>query len=150
MRRMYSLKQLEEVSKKVSKEVIESGEVDNAKPIYCHPVFLNSNRTFDNVVLQVTMLIFNNDPTPFTKSTWIEWVQALFRTYPTAKILTSGFYNVYPTSCFRVNEETDPNVNTSIDISLAETSTSGIQRHIAFADILNEATIFEDGVNKIN
>ena len=51
MRRMFSLNQLKEISK----EVIESGAVSNAKPIYCHPIEI-----YKSNVCNITCLIFNN------------------------------------------------------------------------------------------
>ena len=65
MRRMFSLRQLEEISKKV----IESGLVENAKPIYSHTVIFNTN---DKV--RFCSCILNNSETEFTKDSLWEYI----------------------------------------------------------------------------
>ena len=85
MRRMYSEKQIDSQIK----EVIECGQVDNAKPIYCHPLTITNN----DRNARLTCLIFNNDPTPFTLSSFVDYIDALFEQVgATVRIMTSGCY----------------------------------------------------------
>ena len=75
MRRMYSLKQLQEIANAQAVQVIESGLVDNAKPIYWHNVriarFDLGVRAYD-----ITLIILNNNSNLLTKND----VLALLRT----------------------------------------------------------------------
>lgn len=141
MKRMWSKNEV----KNLSKEVIESGQVDNAKPIYCHPIFISLNRSYDNNIIQLTALIFNNDNTPFTKETFIAWLKALWTTAPTAKILTSGYFTTAPLCCLSNADDND-----ACYMKYAGTESIGSKAYLQYADLLLEASTFEDGVNKIN
>lgn len=145
MRRMYSLNQLEQVANARVKALVEGGTLENAKPIYCHPVYLKYNRSYDEKIVQLTMLIFNNDSENFTKATFVAWLKALFTSVPTAKILTSGFFSTNAACC--ITNASDAN---AVFLQFASTETAGGQAYLQYEDILNEDTILEDGVNKIN
>ena len=82
MKRMWSKGQV----KNLSKEVIESGLVENAKPIYCHPLDINFTSGS-----RVGCLIFNNDPTPFTSSTFADYIEELYAKIGSIiRIITTG------------------------------------------------------------
>ena len=55
MRRMFSLKQLQEIADSEVKSLVEGGTLENAKPVYCHPVELYKTATGT-----LCCLIFNN------------------------------------------------------------------------------------------
>ena len=63
MRRMFSLKQLQEIADARINALVEGGTLDNAKPIYCHPLELAKSGT-----LVGTALVMNNTSTPI--DTW--------------------------------------------------------------------------------
>ena len=54
MRRMYSENQL----KDVIKEEVEGGQLENAKPIYYHPIYITDNTSGANA--RITLAILNN------------------------------------------------------------------------------------------
>ena len=143
---MYSENELIKLIQKVGADIIESGEVENAKPIYCHPVYLKYSRS-DSSIVEITMLIFNNNATAFTKDTFITWATQLFNNTPDAKILTSGFIGVSPVCCFK-KSETNP--DTAFNLIRTSTTTASGTTPVNFSEIRDETTIFEDGVNKIN
>ncbi len=138
---MFSENQL----KNAAKEVIESGAVDNAKPIYCHPIYCSYNRRDDSKIICFTCLIFNNDKNAFTKSSFYQWCKDLFAEYPTASILASGFAGVAPIS--RILNGTSFE---ELRVQTSKTDTTSEEYSIYKTDIENESTAFIDGVNKIN
>ena len=77
MRRMYSLKQLEEIANARVKSLVEGGTLDNAKPLYYHPLALFCRGTGDETPFALSFTILNNSPTPFTTLTFIQWVKDL-------------------------------------------------------------------------
>lgn len=64
--------------------------VEGATALYCHPIQIE--RVEDNVqTAELTMLIFNNSPTQFTKTTFLDWLDNLFSTVgSTIRIMASG------------------------------------------------------------
>ena len=76
MRKMFSQKQIEEMISEGSaekvEELVEGGALDNAKPIYCHPITLELTATYYK--LRLTCLIFNNDSTEFTWASFKEFL----------------------------------------------------------------------------
>ena len=66
--------------------------VENAKPIYCHPIKI-ANSDSETKKFRLTMLIFNNDPTPFTLATFKSFIDELSaETEGAGSILCSGGY----------------------------------------------------------
>ena len=146
-----------DVATNVATEVIKSGEVDNAKPIYCHPVHLYCSD--DGRVFRLTCLIFNNDATPFTLATFKTWFDNLVSsTSNRARLMASGGTNKIKT----VVEETASTkllIVSSIDKTAAGTyiiagvDTDGLSNSFAdqnFNVVFPASTELIDGVNKIN
>lgn len=143
MRRMYSEKQIASQIK----SVIESGQVDNAKPIYCHPItmgyIVDSGNNF-----AVTMLIFNNEATAFTWATFKTWLNNLITKIETVRILTSGYCkiegNIFPADYLFATSSAKQVV-----------SVPGVIDDAKLLDLTSiwasmSPTQFFDGVNKIN
>lgn len=143
MKRMWSLKQLRDIGSQQAKEVIESGEIDNAKPIYCHPVYASFSRD-SSVFITFTCLIFNNDETPFTKESFYDYVLALLTEYPDASIMASGFKNLLPIS--RIQKQ-----STSLAVQSPNAGgTANDYWTFTKSSFIDEATEFYDGVNPLN
>lgn len=77
-----TVEQIDNHIKEQATDVIESGKVENAKPIYFHPlliVFRDTAKMFsdqsDN--LSLTMTILNNSNEVFTKQTFLQWIATL-------------------------------------------------------------------------
>ena len=149
-RRMFSEKQIGEMAKNVAdqevEELVEGGTLDNAKPIYCHPIYLE--RTVSGKELRVTMLIFNNDATPFTLETFKTYLDDLYNANNDARIMASGGAvennNVIIISFIR-------KYNNIYYITGIKTS-GGTAYGISNSDyniIMANVTLY-DGVNKIN
>ena len=144
MRRMYSENQLESIIK----EQVEGGQLSNAKPIYCHPISF----VYSPTSCRITCLIFNNDATAFTATTFADWLNALYLKIGTVRIMCSG--------AFIANEN-----STSLTIaSYMGTGSSGyylmgvdingiynaVYRYTSKDDFISKLVEFADAVNKIN
>lgn len=89
---MFSLKQLQEIADARIEALVEGGTLDNAKPIYCHPITIQS--TGESLIFRITMLIFNNDSTPFTRTSFKTWLDNLLTELgTTVRVMISGAYN---------------------------------------------------------
>ena len=130
----------------VSVADIEAGTIENAKPIYVHPLDIRG----DN--FSICCFVFNNDPEPLTKDSFVDWMDSLFEVVGDAiRVLASGGCNaggsVYPAIFVIRRASTDPNLfginfrtesgNANINFTDSATFKAGI-------------TVFNDGVNKIN
>ena len=125
------------------KNIIESGEVDNAKPIYCHPILF---RLVDGSnVCRSGCLILDNNPTPYTWDTFkakcLSIAQAI---EDTARIVCTG-------SCFVnnvciINQGIDCGTNGNMVIWGFDTVGQSVSYRI------DDKTVnqFFDGINKIN
>jgi len=76
MRRMFSLKQLQEIADNRVKTLVEGGTLENAKPIYFHPIRMQITATFGGQVFRAnsSLVVLNNSATPFTYATLSKWV----------------------------------------------------------------------------
>ena len=105
MRRMFSLKQLQEIADARVESLVESGNLDNAKPIYCHPISIGVQDV--DYACYLTMLIFNNDAEPFNFATFNRWLDNLVTAITNVRIMTSGFLDLggtmYPTTMLYAN-----------------------------------------------
>ena len=69
-------------------DAVSGQGVDNAKPIYCHPISLVSAG-----FTRLTLFVFNNDETPFTKTTFLNWLDALYTSVGSqTRVLISGAF----------------------------------------------------------
>ena len=88
MRRMWSKNQLENQSKQAAQEVIESGLVENAKPLYYHGIEIFNKD--GSTVFDITFAIIDNDSTPYTWERIKAWVNSID---DDVLINANGFYN---------------------------------------------------------
>ena len=72
MRRMWAKGQLD----KEVKYIIKSGTVDNAKPIFWHSCQLK-RVSESNLIFFIDFIVLNNDNTPFTLETFMDWLKSL-------------------------------------------------------------------------
>lgn len=128
-------------------EVIESGLVDNAKPIYCHPITLtNSNST--NYQGRFNALIFNNSSTAFTKQSLTDLLTSAtaFRL-----VLTGGCKDIANSKVVIASHAYYD--GTHVYVMGIDTSGNvvGVADNIYFEDFVNDSnTGFADNVNLIN
>ena len=82
MRRMFSLKQLQEIADNRVQTLVEGGTLENAKPIYYHPVAIYGVSEQDYAGLSLSLVILNNSATPFDSlSQLITWARTNGITY---------------------------------------------------------------------
>ena len=137
MRRMYSENQL----KDVIKEEVERGQLENAKPLYFHPIFLTST----NQYVRLAFVVLNNSATAFT--TFNE-VITYFRSLLSASLTT---IRVPTTGACKYDESVMINCQINITASNVEIfgmTVGGTLVNLNLASYLTETVV--DGVNKIN
>ena len=136
MRRMYSENQLEEVSKKV----IESGQVDNAKPLYYHPI-----NCWGTDIGSCSFLIINNDESAYdTKAKIKNAIKNFARVSPiTGAIKASGNVLIVAYAYAQGNKHNCMGVFQNGTVESGENS-------IALEDFIDSCTSVSDGINKIN
>ena len=134
MRRMYSENQLDSIIK----EQVEGGTLENAKPIYYHPIYISGI----DYTLRLTAAILDNNPTPYTLATFKAKVQELCDA--DAIINANGLFMLEGV-CYNIFiiSKTGP----SYAIYGAD-----YQGNRTYIDLLSISAInsFDDGVNKIN
>lgn len=139
MRRMYSEKQLDSQIK----VVIKSGQVENAKPIYCHPILF---RLIDGSnVCRGGCLILDNNPTPYDWTTFkAKCKEIAVAINDTARIVCTG--SCYANSTCIINQGIDCSTDGTMTIWGFNISGDNASYRIDNKTI-NQ---FFDGVNKIN
>ena len=149
MKRMWDKKALQGSTAQIVETMVESGELDNAKPIFCHPINLTIITDANNYAT-LTMLIFNNDETAFTWATFNTWLNSLVADVTNARIMISGSIcisgSVSPANYIYANDSTRQIVAIP---SYAPLAGINISYDKATWEALTPAQ-FTDGVNKIN
>ena len=140
---MFSLKQLQEIADSRVQTLVESGTLDNAKPIYYHPILIDGYYNNANTLpVRVNLVILDNSSTAYTESTGMAKLKELMDLG--ALINVNGYFS-YTENQFAFLD-TLYKVGSEYRLSGARATST-----IAF-DIDVELTItnFVDGVNKIN
>ena len=146
MRRMFSLKQLQEIADNRVEALVEGGTLVNAKPIYCHPIYIERDTAGSE--LRITMLIFNNSATAFTKETFKTFLDDLYTANSNARLMASGAVHasgdVIVVSFIRKYGDiyyiTGVRVSDGVASSINSTN---------YDTLMTNVTLY-DGVNKIN
>lgn len=68
MRRMFSEKQIQEIAGNIVKSIVEGGTLDNAKPIYYHPIYFTDNTASKE--LRLTCAILDNNSEEYKEATF--------------------------------------------------------------------------------
>lgn len=132
-----------------AKELIESGEVDNAKPIYCHPIQLVSNVV--GKWYRLTFLVFNNDSTPFTYDTFKQWLFNLYAEIgETISIVSSGSFHATLDSQNDGEYSVANRIYTNDGETIKVSGGSIVTDRVNIIDVTAGADNLIDGVNKIN
>ena len=129
------------------KALIEGGTLENAKPIYCHPISLTNETT---KYFRITCLIFTNDATPFTRTTFKTRIDNLYaQVQDNIRILASGGYYSSGDSQLLINSWLFFNGNS---YGVAGVLTDGTVKALSgsYDELFPSTLTFTDGVNKIN
>lgn len=126
----------------------KSGDlINDVKPIYCHPISIRS-KAGATYSYRLTALIFNNDPTPFTLSSFKTWFDTLVASSLNAKLMMSGGY--YDDETMIIASHLSKSIDNYNIVGMTPTGTPTYITK-SFSNLFNEAnTDFDDGVNKIN
>jgi len=128
-----------------------NGETNpSVKKIYCHPIaIVYSNSDSDGVYARLTMLVFNNTNTAFTKSSFAQWLKDLYDLNSNAKVLTSGALTKDTVTLIASYIRWTGNAFDLVGIN-ASTGQNGTFSGISLDSLISANSIFEDGVNAIN
>lgn len=140
MRRMYSKNQINTQIE----GVIKSGSIDNAKPIYFHPIYFVYDD--ESASIWLSWFILDNDPTAYTFAT----LKAKFRELVSvgARFITTGGIKVKGTSAWLQAIITEDQGDNKTQVFCANGTTADV---ITLENLNPEnITAFQDGVNKIN
>ena len=146
---MWSKNELKNIASQQAKELVEAGQTDNAKPIECHPITIR----YDAGKLILTALIFNNSKTPFTLSSFKQWLDNI------TEAMESGASRIMVSGAFENNEKLvvasylykiKASGNYGILGQASDNSGVSYAQSTTWEDIFPEGTQFYDGVNKIN
>lgn len=136
------------VAEETATDLIEGGTVDNAKPIYCHPVTIQLGNAKVNG--RIAMLIFNNTPTAFTKESLKTYFDNLSSAMGvTIRFLSAGGIYDKVNSNFIVTSYLFKLTDSSYGFTGIKTDGTGTDVYGTF-DELFEYAVINDGVNKIN
>lgn len=125
-------------------KVIEDGTIENAKPIYCHPITVVCNDT--GYLLRFTCLIFNNSETPIDRVGFKAFLDSLSSVQ--GNIMISGAFVISTDTIISSYARYDGSQYYLIGVNAA---TGAVVSHNgSFDTIYPNTTTFEDGVNKIN
>lgn len=116
--------------------------VDNSKPIYFHPVYYARDNADYTQRIRASYFILNNDPTPFTYSTFIAYIK---------KLMDAGAV-IQVNGCITETGEETKNlfiVTKPVNDYRIVWNTSSAVGDASLDDFTIEAS-FIDGVNKIN
>ena len=142
MKRMWSKGQV----KNLSKEVIESGLVENAKPIYCHPISIDDDVSENKV--HMALLIFDNSNEEYnTLDKFTAKLTSIFNVNSKAVFPTTGAIYYNSGSALHIVQKIV--YSEGVGISILTSRPNGTQGNFTMSTYLVSAT-FVDGVNKIN
>ena len=145
MRRMYSENQLKEMADSEVKKLVEGGTLDNAKPIYCHPISIDDD-TSDNKV-HLALLIFDNSNEEYnTLEKLTAKLNKIFALNSSAIFPITGALYYDSGSALHVAQKI---AKTGNEIIINTARPNGTQGTFTFVSELTNALIY-DGVNKIN
>ena len=140
MRRMYSENQLKELVDSRVKALVEGGALENAKPIYWHSVTI-SRITSETLDYYLDFIIINNDPNPFTLTSFSEWLS----NHQDAEIkIVQGYDRVRSGNLVSFFKYASTNV---ISINSVVLATGVIQTETYN---ISSGTLTDNGVNKLN
>ena len=151
MRRMFSLKQLQELADSRVEALVEGGTLDNAKPIYCHPITIADNTVGASQSGKLGCLIFNNDPTPFTPATFIDFLDALYTQIGgVVRIITTGGFTDNSNNVAVAAYMGKVGANSYYLSGIKTTGDGEVYMTFSKEDLTSYIKYFYDGVNKIN
>ena len=132
----------------VAGDLIEGGTIENAKPLYFHPIFIQ--KISGSLQYAISFIILNNDETPFTFATFKQFIDALYAQIGSVVrfVCSGGWTNGNDVVC---SMSIFAKVSDSSYIVVGTTTTgTKVEKIDSWANLLDEPTQFVDGVNKIN
>lgn len=130
----------------VSVEDIEAGTIENAKPIYIHPITI-----LNSTAARLTLLIFNNSSTPFTVSSFLDYLDALYEDVGAqTRILISGGFSTSENEVLIGSYLGKSDATTYYMLGISVSTGGAEGRNFNRENFAAFITDLYDGVNKIN
>lgn len=128
-----------------SVEAIEAGTIDNTKPIYCHPISIDSETA--TAKFHVAILIFDNSDEEYNSyAKLVAKLESILSANPLAIFPATGAVYYESLSALHIAQKFGYYQNA---LNLYTCRPDGTQGNFNVSNYLTEATIY-DGVNKIN
>ena len=128
---------------------VELPATQSAKKIYCHPISIRDSGVETNKC-RITALIFNNDPTPFTWTSFKKWIDDLQEsTEGKGRLMISGGY-ASTTMTIICSYFVKTNTNYYYVVGLGTDGTNASFGGTTWETAFPSTFVFEDGVNAIN
>ena len=139
----------------INANVVVNGEMSfpdgeqSTKKIYCHPISIRDSGVETNKC-RITALIFNNDPTPFTWTSFKKWIDDLQEaTEGKGRLMISGGYATTTMSII-CSYFVKTNTNYYYVVGLATDGSNASFGGTTWETTFPSTYVFEDGVNAIN
>ena len=147
MRRMYSENQLKQLADSRVEALVEGGTLDNAKPIYCHPITIDNDDGTAANPGHLALLIFDNSSEEYnTYEKLVAKLNSIFTVNAKAVFPITGALYYTSGSALHVAQKI---AKPSTVITVFTVRPNGTQGYFGLFDYFGGATIY-DGVNKIN
>lgn len=128
-------------------DLIEGGTIDNAKPLYCHPISIDDDVS-DNKV-HIALLIFDNSNEEYnTYNKLLNKLNSIFSKNLYAVFPITGGIYYSSTASLHIAQKIGYNSGNS-RIVMYTSRPDGTQGNFSVENYLQNATIY-DGVNKVN
>ena len=148
MRRMFSLKQLQEIADNRVKALVEGGTLSNAKPLYYHGIEVYK---YESSVLtyQLTFVIIDNSPTLYTWTRFKEWLSSI---PADVFVNANGFFNVDSAGIVNMSGMYHPKDTQTIHITGNDKDCTYISIEKSYTDLdsIIGTGEFHDRCNKLN
>lgn len=146
-KRMWTDREIRSMAGDTAKTLIEAGQTENAKPIYLHPITIN----YGGLSI-LTMLIFNNDDSAFTRESLVAYLKdsKTKGRYLVNGALFNASYYLSPAYCAIASSGTEEGKLILIGIDSTGYTHSSATDPINFESIISDSGTFVDEVNKIN
>lgn len=135
--------------KDLAKDVIESGQVENAKPIYCHPLTIYTGAYIviggENYSLLATAMIFNNDNEEINTFAKLVDASKSFHRLQVNGVLYNQTTEV-AIEIMQIYTDTE----SARPVGVALTDGARIDEDSAYYELFGKNIMVIDGVNKIN
>ena len=146
MKRMWSKNELKNIADARVQALVEGGALDNAKPIFCHPISIQGTSDNENYKIKIALLIFDNSNEQYnTLEKLTTKLNSIFALNVSAVFpITGGLFNTTD-SRLHIAQKIDKEGE---QINIRTLRSDGNEGYFSLASF--SGATYYDGVNKIN